>query len=58
VVHTASPFPVANPKNEQVLIKPAVEGTLAALRGAQKHKCKRVVVTSSVASIWKTSDPK
>jgi len=50
-VHTASPFPAANPKNEDELIKPAVEGTLAALRGAQKHGAKRVVITSSVASI-------
>ena len=40
------------------MIKPAVEGTLAALKGAQKHKAKRVVVTSSVAAIWKTSDEK
>lgn len=58
VVHTASPFPLEKPKDEQVLIKPAVQGTLAALRGAQKHKVKRVVVTSSVVSMWKTTDPK
>lgn len=58
VVHTASPFPIAKPKHENDLIIPAVEGTLAALKGAQKYKCKRVVVTSSVAAIWKTSDKK
>ena len=29
VVHTASPFVIAPPKDENVLIKPAVEGTTA-----------------------------
>jgi nucleoside-diphosphate-sugar epimerase len=38
---------VKQPDDEQVLIKPAVEGTLAVLRAAHKHKVKRVVVTSS-----------
>jgi nucleoside-diphosphate-sugar epimerase len=51
VVHTASPFPSVAPKDENVLIKPAVEGTLAVMRAAHKHKVKRVVITSSVASI-------
>lgn len=32
VVHTASPFPIADPKDEQEVIKPAVEGTLAVMR--------------------------
>jgi dihydroflavonol-4-reductase len=56
VVHTASPFPIANPKNEDVLIKPAVEGTLAVMRAALKNKVKRVVITSSVAAIYVASD--
>lgn len=51
VVHTASPFPLAAPKHEDELIKPAVEGTMAVMRAAHKHKVKRVVITSSVASI-------
>ncbi len=51
VVHTASPFPDNNPKDENVLIKPAVEGTMAVMRAAHQHKVKRVVITSSVASI-------
>ena len=51
VVHTASPFPDTNPKDENVLVKPAVEGTLAVMRAAHQHKVKRVVITSSVASI-------
>lgn len=34
VVHTASPFPAKAPKNEDELIKPAVNGATAAMRGA------------------------
>lgn len=51
VVHKGSPFPLAVPDDENVLIKPAVEGKLAAVRAAHKHKVKRVVITSSWASI-------
>ena len=51
VIHTASPFPSEQPRDENVLIRPAVEGTLAVMRAAQTHKVKRVVITSSVASI-------
>jgi len=52
VCHTASPFPIAHPKDEQELIKPAVEGTLAVLRAiAEEPSVKRVVVTSSVAAV-------
>ncbi|TNV77432.1 hypothetical protein FGO68_gene210 [Halteria grandinella] len=52
VVHTASPNPMKQPKDENVLIKPAVEGTLAVMRAAQKHKVKRVVQTSSLLAIF------
>ena len=51
VVHTASPFPLDNPKREEELIKPAVEGTMAVVRAAHKHRVKRVVITSSVIAI-------
>ena len=52
VCHTASPLPVDQPKNEDELIKPAVEGTLSVLRAAKEAKCvKRVVLTGSVASM-------
>ena len=54
IVHTASPFPIEKPKDENVLIKPAVEGTLAVMKAARLNKVKRVVVTSSVASIFNT----
>ena len=47
LIHTASPFPVAQPKDPQVLIRPAVEGTLRALRAARAAGVARVVLTSS-----------
>lgn len=40
------------PKNEDELIKPAVEGTLAAMKGAEKYGIKRIVITSSIAAIF------
>ena len=56
VVHTASPFPIEAPKDENVLIRPAVEGTMAAVRAAHKYKVKRIVITSSVAAIMGQSE--
>jgi dihydroflavonol-4-reductase len=51
-VHTASPVPAKGlPKDENVLIRPAVEGTLAVLRAAHKHRVKRVVITSSLSAV-------
>jgi len=52
VCHTASPFPLALPKDEQELIKPAVEGTRVVLEASHRCGVKRVVLTSSVASIF------
>ena len=51
VAHIASPFVTAAPKNEDDLIKPAVEGTLAAMKACRASKVKRIVITSSVVSI-------
>jgi len=51
LLHTASPFPIASPKDENELIRPAVEGTLRALKAAHKAKVKRVILTSSVAAV-------
>jgi dihydroflavonol-4-reductase len=51
VHHVASPFPPAQPKDEQDLIRPAREGTLRVLRAARDAGVKRVVVTSSFAAI-------
>jgi len=51
VVHTASPFPGETPKDENVIIKPAVEGTMAVVRAVHKYGIRRLVITSSVAAI-------
>ncbi|MFM2208141.1 MAG: hypothetical protein RL213_2116 [Bacteroidota bacterium] len=51
VLHIASPFVVKAPKDENDLIKPAVEGTLRALKAAKKSGVKRVVLTSSTAAM-------
>jgi dihydroflavonol-4-reductase len=51
LVHTASPFPVAQPANEDEVIRPAADGTLRALRAAASAGVRRVVLTSSVAAI-------
>lgn len=58
IVHTASPFPLVEPKDENELIKPAVDGTMAVMEAARKHKVKRVVITSSVASIFDSENMK
>lgn len=51
VLHVASPYFVKEPKDESEMIKPAVEGTLRALRSAKKAGVKRVVLTSSLVSM-------
>ena len=51
VMHVASPFWIANPKNESDMLTPAVEGTLRVLRAANKAQVKRVVLTSSIVSM-------
>jgi dihydroflavonol-4-reductase len=52
VIHTASPFPAENPKNENELIIPAVEGTLRVLRAAQTAGIKRFVMLSTSGAIF------
>ena len=52
VFHVASPFPLKIPKNPDVLIKPAVEGSANVLKAcADSGTVKRVVLTSSIAAI-------
>jgi dihydroflavonol-4-reductase len=51
-MHTASPFPLASPKDENELIRPAVDGTLRALKAAKNSGIKRVILTSSMAAIY------
>ncbi len=56
VMHTASPFPIAQPKNADELIRPAVDGTLRVLRAAKAAGVKRVVLTSSTVSVLTGQD--
>lgn len=51
LMHTASPFPLGAPKDENDLIRPALHGTLRALKAAKAAGVARVILTSSVASI-------
>ncbi len=51
VLHVASPFPPAQPKDPDELIVPAREGTLRVLKAALEAGVRRVVVTSSVAAV-------
>ena len=51
VLHVASPFVTSEPKDENELIKPAVEGTQRALRAAKKAGIKRLVLTSSMVAM-------
>ena len=53
LIHTASPFPLTEPKNPDDLIRPAVEGTKRAMKAAKSAGIKRVVLTSSCAAIYK-----
>lgn len=51
LMHTASPFVIEMPRDEQVLIRPAVQGTRRALTAAARAGVKRVVLTSSIVAI-------
>ena len=58
VLHVASPFPPAQPKDPDELIVPAREGTLRVLGAALNAGVGRVVVTSSVAAIRNSGEPR
>ena len=51
VLHVASPFPMADPKIENDVILPAVEGTKRAIEFAKKAGVKKIVITSSLVSM-------
>jgi len=56
LIHTASPFPLSQPKDPQDIIRPAVDGTARALNAALAAGVGRVVLTSSIAAVV-TADP-
>jgi dihydroflavonol-4-reductase len=58
LIHSASPFPLVIPANEDELIRPAVDGTLRALRAAKNTGVKRVILTSSNAAVFGRDLPK
>lgn len=51
ILHTASPFPIDNPKDADELIVPAREGALRVLRAGVAAGVKRTVLTSSMAAV-------
>ena len=51
VLHLASPFPSSQPKDESILIGPAVDGTLRVLRAAVAAGVQHFVQTSSTVAI-------
>ena len=51
LMHTASPFPLSQPKDENDLIRPAVDGALRAVKAAKAAGITRVIMTSSTVSV-------
>lgn len=58
MLHVASPFPLADPEDENDLIIPARDGSLRVLKAARDAGVKRVVLTSSFAAIGYGTDRK
>ena len=57
LMHTASPFPIQQTENEDTVIRTAVDGSLRAVKAAQKAGIRRVVMTSSSVAIMYTELP-
>jgi dihydroflavonol-4-reductase len=51
VMHVASPFAMAEPRDENELIAPAVEGTKRVIAAARRAGVKRLVLTSSTVAV-------
>ncbi len=51
IFHAASPIPLEQPRNPEELIKPARQGTLNVLNAAKLAGIRRVILTSSVATV-------
>ncbi|RVT82297.1 NAD-dependent epimerase/dehydratase family protein [Rhodobacteraceae bacterium CCMM004] len=57
LMHTASPFPMRQPEDEDQIIRPAVDGTRRALTAAAAAGVGRVVLTSSMVAVMHTDAP-
>lgn len=57
MMHTASPFPLTQPKDENDVIKPAVDGALRAVRAAKAAGITRFIMTSSSVAISDAGSP-
>ncbi len=58
VLHIASPIFLRLPKNEDEMIRPAVDGTLRVLKAAREAGVKRVVMTSNFGAVgYSHKDP-
>jgi dihydroflavonol-4-reductase len=57
LVHTASPFPIIQPKDPATLIRPAVEGTERVLKAAAAAGAVRLILTSSTVAVLNDSKP-
>jgi dihydroflavonol-4-reductase len=57
VLHVASPFPPAQPRDPDELIEPARDGALRVLQAALDAGAERIVLTSSVASVRNGGPP-
>ncbi len=51
VLHVASPFPAVSPKDDDDLVRPALDGALRVLAAARTARVRRVVMTSSTAAV-------
>ena len=51
ILHTASPVPTTTPTSDDVVIRPAVDGTRRVLEAAARSGVGQVVVTSSIAAM-------
>jgi len=58
VFHVATPFPVTSPKNDDELIKPAVDGAESIVKACDKHGVKRLIFTSTIGTMddWSKRD--
>jgi len=56
VMHTASPFPMDEPRDQMALVAPAREGTLRVLKAAREAEIQKVVLTSSTVAVTNNRD--